>query len=54
MISRISQLRDPVPPADNKDAEKDMDRKAAYWFAVHARSRHEKQVDSFLKEKWID
>src|SRR3972149_277423 len=31
-----------------------MDRKAAYWFAVHTRSRHEKQVDSFLKEKRID
>ena len=31
-----------------------MDRKAAYWFAVHARSRHEKQVDSLLKEKCID
>ena len=31
-----------------------MDRKAAYWFAVHTRSRHEKQVDSFLKEKCID
>ena len=31
-----------------------MDRKAAYWFAVHTRSRHEKQVDSFLKEKGID
>jgi len=31
-----------------------MDTKAAYWFAVHARSRHEKQVDSFLKEKCID
>lgn len=31
-----------------------MDRKAAYWFVVHTRSRHEKQVDSFLKEKCID
>ncbi len=31
-----------------------MDRKAAYWFAVHTRSRHEKQVDSLLKEKCID
>lgn len=31
-----------------------MDRNVAYWFAVHTRSRHEKQVDSFLKEKRID
>lgn len=31
-----------------------MDRNFAYWFAVHTRSRHEKQVDSFLKEKRID
>ncbi len=31
-----------------------MDRNVAYWFAVHTRSRHEKQVDSFLKEKCID
>jgi len=31
-----------------------MDRNIAYWFAVHTRSRHEKQVDSFLKEKSID
>ncbi len=31
-----------------------MDRNIAYWFAVHTRSRHEKQVDSFLREKSID
>ena len=31
-----------------------MDRNVPYWFAVHTRSRHEKQVDSFLKEKCID
>lgn len=31
-----------------------MGRNIPYWFAVHARSRHEKQVDSFLKEKGID
>lgn len=31
-----------------------MDRQADYWFAVHTRSRHEKQVDTFLKEKSID
>lgn len=31
-----------------------MDRNVTYWFAVHTRSRHEKQVDLFLKEKRID
>ncbi|MCF6147838.1 MAG: UpxY family transcription antiterminator [Candidatus Kuenenia sp.] len=30
-----------------------MERNIAYWFAVHTKSRHEKQVDSFLKEKNI-
>jgi len=30
-----------------------MNRNDPYWFAVHTRSRHEKQVDSFLKEKCI-
>jgi transcription elongation factor/antiterminator RfaH len=31
-----------------------MDRSVAYWFAVHTRSRHEKQVDLLLKEKHIN
>lgn len=31
-----------------------MDRQVDYWFAVHTRSRHEKQVDSLLREKHID
>ncbi|WP_347273792.1 UpxY family transcription antiterminator [Candidatus Kuenenia sp.] len=30
-----------------------MEKNVAYWFAVHTRSRHEKQVDSFLREKNI-
>lgn len=43
-----------APSAANYYKKRKMDRKAAYWFAVHTRSRHEKQVDSFLKEKRID
>ncbi|MDR4506695.1 MAG: UpxY family transcription antiterminator [Candidatus Brocadiaceae bacterium] len=31
-----------------------MDRDSACWFAVHTRSRHEKQVDLLLKEKNIE
>ncbi|MBM4055406.1 MAG: UpxY family transcription antiterminator [Planctomycetes bacterium] len=31
-----------------------MERNVAYWFAVHTRSRHEKQVDSFFREKNIN
>jgi transcription termination/antitermination protein NusG len=31
-----------------------MDRNIAYWFAIHTRSRHEKQVDMFLREKGIN
>jgi len=31
-----------------------MDRNIAYWFAIHTRSRHEKQVDMFLREKSIN
>jgi transcription antitermination factor NusG len=51
-------VRPPIPSANNKVVKefikRKMDRNVAYWFAVHTRSRHEKQVDSFLKEKRID